>query len=256
MRLFVGAAICLQLGVASAESDDVVTRPLVLEVGELHGRLVLERNVSVRAKGAPTSLAPDLWVGVAPRWQIGLVHSHAAIGLLDAGASLCVTEEAYGCDRLYRGGGIEARWSWKQGPLAVAPRGGLLARDVEPWKPAMFAGAAVRWTRGRFAIASDPYVRIGLGNRGLGNRDALVVPVWLAMQPTCRWSVALRTGVDGELATWKDGWHVPLGVALTALPPGGLEVGMELGFQSLLGPQNSFKERALQVWVGWRGSVW
>ncbi|MEJ7602343.1 MAG: hypothetical protein WKG01_30890 [Kofleriaceae bacterium] len=256
MRLFVGAAICLQLGVARAEPADLVTQPLVLDVGALHARLVLERNVSLRSQGAPTSLAPDLWVGVAPRWQVGLVHSHAALGLLETGASLCVKQDPYGCDRLYRGGGIEARWSWKQGAFAVAPRGGLIARDVEPWKPAAIGGAAVRWTRGRFGITSDPYLRIGLASRGLGNRDALVIPVWFAMQPSCRWTVAVRTGVDGELATWKDGWHVPFALAVTARPPAGLEVGIELGFQSLLGPQNSYKERALQMWVGWRGQVW
>ena len=251
----VGAALILHAAGARADATDLVARPLVLEPGVLEARLVLERNMTLRSMGAPMSLAPDLWFGLDSRWTVGLVHSNGALGLVATGASICVKQDDYGCDRTYRGGGIEARWSWRTGALAVAPRGRLLARDVEPWKPAIAVGALVRWTRGRFAIASDPYFRFGLGNRDLGNRDALVIPIWFVVQPTCHWSIALHTGIDGELATALDGWHGPFALTTTVVLPHAFEVGAELGFPSLLGPQNSFKERAFHVWVGWRGRV-
>jgi len=254
VRLFVVGAVTLVAGTARGDGE------LGLAVGELEARLVLERNITLRSQGRPTALAPDAWVGVAPRWTVGLVHSNVALGLVDTGASLCVKQDDYGCDRTYRGSGVDVRWSWRSGVLAVAPRGRLLARDVEPWKPALALGALVRWTRGPFSITGDPYLRFGLGNRDQGNRDAFVIPVWFAVQPIERWRLALHTGVDGEFATWSDGWHGPFAIA-TALdaarkPGWKIEVGLEIGFHSLLGPQNSYKERALSMWVGWRGQAW
>ena len=46
--------------------------------------------------------------------------------------------------RVRPGSAVDVRWSWREGPLAVAPRARLLLRDVDPWKPAVTAGALVR----------------------------------------------------------------------------------------------------------------
>jgi hypothetical protein len=238
---------------ANAEPSELVARPLTLAPGELEARLVTELSLSRGAIAEPISLAPDAWYGVAPRWTVGVVHSAQSLGLIADGATLCFRgRPPFGCDRAYNGSGVDVRWSWREGPLAVAPRARLLLRDVDPWKPAVTAGALARWTRGRFAIASDPYLRLGLANRDRGNRAALVVPLWLAVQPTRRWLIALHGGWDSELATVLDGWHGPLGLAMEARAVAHLHVGVEAGFGSLYGPQTDAKTRTLAISLAWR----
>jgi hypothetical protein len=251
------AAVALALAAAArparAEPRDLVARPITLARGELEARLVVALSLRSRELAAPISFAPDVWFGVAPRWTLGIVHSAQSRGLIDHDATLCFRgRPPYGCDRTYNGSGLDARWRWREGPLAVAPRARLVIRDVDPWKPAVTAGALVRWTRGRFAIASDPYLQLGLANRDLGNRAALVVPVWLAVQPTCRWLIALHTGWDGELAILRDGWHGPLALAIEARAASRLHVAVEGGFRSLIGPQIDLNARTLAITLAWR----
>ncbi len=252
MRTLVLATVLTAVTVAHAEPNDLVTRPFVLPAGGFEARLTAEINLQKNRYGRPLSLAPDLWYGVTSRWTIGLIHSNPSVDRIDATATFCLRRFQTRCDRLYRGSGIDLRWSWKTGPLAVAPRARVLLRDVDPIKPAITLGAMVRWTRGRFAIESDPYLRLGLVNRDQGNRAALFVPIWLAMQPTCRWLLAIHTGWDGEVAIVRDGWHIPFGLVIRARATSQVDIGVEAGFTSLLGPQNNIKQRAALVTVGWR----
>jgi len=235
-----------------ADPVDFVARPLVLERGEFEVQLTVEANLRARFVGYPLSFAPDLWFGITPRLTVGLIHSNRSVDQIDAGGSFCVRAKLGECDQTYQFGGIDARFSVREGSLAVAPRVRLLQRDLDPFKPAVTLGMLARWTRGRFAIATDPYLRQGLANRDKGNRAALFVPVWFAIQPTCRWVIALHVGYDSDLAVAKDGWHLPVGLVIGVHPIERLELGLEVGFPSLFGPQNQFQQRALMFTVGWR----
>ncbi|MEJ7598861.1 MAG: hypothetical protein WKG01_13215 [Kofleriaceae bacterium] len=224
----------------------------MLRQGEIEASLTVEINLKARLVGEPLSLAPDLWLGITPRLTLGLIHGHRSLDQIDAGGSFCVRGDALACDATYQGSGIDARWSARTGAFSVVPRVRLLVRDVEPVKPAVTLGSLVRWTRGRFAIQSDPYLRLGLANRDQGNRAALVVPLWFQVQPTCKWLIALHVGYESDLAVARDGWHLPVGLVVGVHPIAPLELTIEVGFPSLLGPQNQFKQRAAQVSVAWR----
>lgn len=238
--------------VADASPNDLVTRALVLDPGGVVARVAVELGLVTGRFARPLSVAPDVWIGASPRLTIGLVHSNDSLDQIDARASFCFRGDARSCERVYRGSGLDVRWSWRQGALAVAPRGRLLVRDLDPWKPAVTVGALARWTRGRYAITSDPYLRLGLAHRDEGNRAALVVPIWLGIQPAPRWLVALHTGWDSELATWRDGWHVPLALEVTARATRHLDIGLAAGFPHLAGPQNNIKERAMSITLAYR----
>lgn len=246
---------CLTAPLAHADADDLVGDRLVLPARTLDVRLTWEVNLQKGRYTRPLSIAPDLWFGVTDRWTIGITHSNASVDRIDADATFCVREFASVCDRVYRGSHVDVRWSWQEGALAVAPRGRLLLRDVDPMKPAVTIGALVRWTRGRFRILSDPYLRVGLANTDQGNRAALMFPVWLGIQPTRGWLLEIHTGYDGDLAVWPDGWHIPFALVARVRPASQLEVALEAGFSSLLGPQNNIKQRAVMLTVGWRGGV-
>ncbi|MDX2087994.1 MAG: hypothetical protein SFX73_09095 [Kofleriaceae bacterium] len=251
-------AVAMLLAIATpsaAEPTDWVTRPLVLAQGELDARLVTEINLAPGRFASPLSLSPDIWLGVAPKWTVGLIHSNSSVDRIAADATLCIRQRDAICERLYRGGGIDVRYSALAGDFAVAPRVRVLLRDVDPAKPAITVGALIRWTHSRFLIASDPYVRVGLANTNRGNRGYLMLPFWFGVQPTCRWLIALRTGWDSELDVARDGWHGQLALSVRAAATDHIDVAVEAGFASLYGPQNNIKTRAAFITVGWRGKV-
>ena len=232
---------------AASEPNDIVARPIVLDRGQLDAELVL--GISGSPIGEPTSLSPDVWFGATERLTVGVIHSSRSVDQFSPAASFCVRHELYTCPRTYHGSGLDARFAalpW------LAPRVRLLLRDIDPAKPALALGALVHWTRGRFAITSDPYLRLGLANTELGNRHALVLPVAFAVQPLARWEVSLHTGWNGDFAVIEDGWHVPVAIGTRVAVTSEIDVGALLGFATLLGPQNTPRDRALFVSVAYR----
>ena len=243
-------AVATRAGAAPAGPTDLVARPLVLARGHFVAEATIE--IGLLYSGRPISLAPDAWVGVTDRWTVGVIHSNQSVDRIDAGASFCLRHDDITCVRTYRGSGLDVRYGWLSGHLAVAPRLRVLDRDLGPVKPAVMLGALLRWTHGRYAITSDPYLRLGLANRERGNRDAIMLPVWLALQPTCRWAISLHTGFNSDLAVIRDGWHVPVTLGVRARATAEIDVGVEAGFTSLLGPQNNAKQAAIAASIAWR----
>lgn len=194
------------------------------------------------------SVSPDAWLGVTPKFTIGVTNSTAALDRVESGASVCVVTTDLGCTRRYHGSAVDARY---QATPYLAPRLRLLVRDTSPLKPAATVGALARWDRGDgFGLSADPYLQIGLANTDRGNRSALVVPAYLTYQFTHERTAVglfwLETGYVSDLAVYRDGYHVPLALGFrmfiddTALSFGG-------GFTSLLGPQNNVKQREIFV---------
>lgn len=246
--------VCLLAGHARANSDDLVSRPVVLPHNGIAAELTIEANLAHNFWASPLSLAPDLWWGATDRLTLGLVHSSASLERFAPGGSVCVrTDDVLYCDSFYRGSGFDARFlAYNGGGIGIAPRVRLLARDIDPFKPALTVGALAKWTRGRYAITVDPYVQLGLANQELGNRSQLFLPIEFAVQPTCRWQLALSTGWNSAFTGLSDGWHVPVAVGARARATMQLDVAVTVGFPTLLGPQNTPKQRVLFVAVGWR----
>lgn len=215
--------------------------PLVLPTGTFVVDLGLEINVAPASYGDPLSLAPDVWWGIAPRWTVGLIHSTTSVDRIDAGSSLCL----HGCS-FYHGGGVDARYELISGDIAVAPRARFVIRDDDPIKPALDIGALARWRTGRWSITTDPYLQLGLANRERGNRSQLVVPLWFGADVD-RFGFAIHTGYASQLIVWRDGWHVPVGGVVTAQLAPRASLGLEAGFGSLLGPQNTPKDRVVMI---------
>ncbi len=238
---------------ASASPSDLVTRPLVLDEHQVAAELVIESNLAPSGGFArPLSFAPDLWVGITPRFTLGIIHSDPSVDRIAPGASICVRRDDLLCTGVYRGGGLDGLYALLEGQFDLAAHARFLIRDLDPVKPALTLGAEVRWHRGRFAITSDPYLQLGLGNNDQGNRAELWVPIVFAIQPTYRWIVEFHTGWNSDLAEVKDGWHIPAALGVRAMATSHLELGGELGFTTILGPQNNPKQRVAFVTIGWR----
>ena len=240
-------ALVLVASSAHADSNDIITRSLTLDRLEIEAALTLHYSLTTRSTGTPLSLAPDIWVGVTDRWTAGVIHSSPSVDRIDARASLCLRQSDLTCDAAYQGFGIDVRYRLSGAPLAIAPRARLLLRDTDPWKPALTVGALARWSRGRFSIKTDPYLRFGLANRDRGNRAAFMLPIWFGIQPTCRWLVEFRTGADGDLAVLADGWHMPASLVVTARATADLDIVVEAGFSQIFGPQIDYRQRTLMI---------
>jgi hypothetical protein len=222
--------------------------PIVLGRGEVYARLVTEVDIGRSKHARPLSYAPDVWLGITDALTLGVIHSNTSVDRIDAGSSFCVRERASSCSGVYRGGGLDLRMKWTP---HVAWHVRALLRDLDPVKPAVTAGALLRWTHGRYLLESDPYLRVGLGHREAGNRDALVVPIWIGRRLGDRVELAIHTGIDGDLAVWRDGWHIPFGVRFEVTPARAIAFGIEGGFTSALGPQNTSDRRAIAVYAAW-----
>lgn len=236
-----------------AAPDDILTRPLVLEPGAIDVRLTLAINLQQRAIAEPIALSPDAWWGVLPRLTIGLIHSDASLDQIATSGSLCVRLSTSTCAHLYKGSGIDVRYGAREGQFALAPRLRAVIRDADPFKPAVTLGALLRWTHGRFAITGDPYLRVPLANAPLGNRFAIHLPVWLAIQPAIGWRIALRSGFASDLVVLRDGSHVPFALEVATRATDHVDLGVEGGWAGLLGPQRDVRHATITLAAGWHG---
>lgn len=247
------ALLLLLARAASADPSDLVARPIVLADQQVEAQLVIEANLATKDLARPLSFAPDVWFGVTSHLTIGLVHSDPSLDRIQPGASLCVRTDGFLCSSFYRGSALDARYEvFSHDAWAIAPRARFLVRDVDPFLPALALGATVGWHHGRYAVTADPYLQLGLANTNRGNRAQLWIPIVLGIQPTCRWVVELHTGWNSDLAVANDGWHIPIGFAVRAAATPHLDLGAELGFTTLLGPQNNPKQRVAFLTIGWR----
>jgi hypothetical protein len=236
---------------APGPPTDLATRELVLEPDHVEAAISVEANLGVRAELSPISVAPDLYLGATDRLTIGLVHSARALGVVTVGNGVCFSREPQGCERSYDNVGLDARFSLHRGAIAAAARVRLVASSLDPWKPSLRAGVLVRGTRRNLVAIADPQLQLGIANRELGNRDWFRIPLWLGVQPGRGWLLALRTGIDGELATFSETFAIPLGVEVTVRAHRRVDVALLAAYPSLLGPENEYRKRlAVLTFVG------
>jgi hypothetical protein len=237
--------VCLSATAAHAQGR------IALDEDQLAVDVTAEINLAHNYIGEPLSLAPDARWGATNRLTIGLTHSRASVDRFEPGGSLCLTTDPLYCDSTYRGSTLDARYLVADGAVQVAPRVRALLVDVAPVATAFSFGALVRWQRGRVAIVSDPYVQLGVAGVSKGNRSGVVIPVELAVA-LARVELALHSGWNTDFAVIEDGWHIPIAIGGRVAITRAVAVGATLGFASLLGPQNTPKQRVLFVSVGWR----
>lgn len=254
MRYLLAAAILLAAAPALAEPSDLVSRPLVLDEGQLDLRLSVEANLQSVRYAKPLSVSPDAWWGITPRWTIGLIHSDESLDQIDSSATFCLREGAIpsNCNKLYLGSGVDVRYAALTGQFAVAPRVRVVIRDTDPFKPAMTIGGLVRYQFSRFEILGDPYVRLPLANAALGNRAQLVLPIWLSAQPATGWLISLQTGYQADFAVLREGAYGPLGLAVTWRASPDIDVSAGGGWGSLLGLQHDVGHATALISADWR----
>ncbi|HLU65594.1 MAG TPA: hypothetical protein VKZ63_04935 [Kofleriaceae bacterium] len=243
-------------GAPAARRQVPIARPLVLPAGACEAALVVESNLTVREVAEPLSLAPDLRCGVSPRITLGVVHSARALSLVDSGGGLCLTGDDDGCTRPYDGGAVDALADLTgPGRAAAAARARLVVRSLEPFKPSLRLGALVRLRAGRVALLLDPHVSLALAHERLGNRDAAALPAYLEILIGSRVLLHLHSGVRGELDGFDEKFEIPIAAGVLVELSPAWDLSLEAGFNQLLGPQNTFKQRHGAVAVTYRFAI-
>jgi hypothetical protein len=225
---------------AAADPDDIVGLPSRPRHGQLWLDATLELNVS-HQRGGSKALAPDLWWGLTDDTTLAIAHSARSLARIDDLGGLCFarcSERPRYATALLAKHALAAT-----DELDVSLLSGALLRDIDPWKPALLAGTAAHWHRGRWAAAAMPYLQLGVADTGSGNRARLVVPLRAWVQPACAWALSLHSGVEGELAVFSEAYHVPLAAQVSARLTTTSLITLEAGFSSLLGPQNTGNRR-------------
>lgn len=252
------AVVLVALAARPAAADgwpvELVRRPPWLAAGLCEASLVTEANLSPIDVWQPVSLAPDLACGTALGLTVGVTHSSRALSLVDSGGGLCLTGEEGNCPRPYDGGAIDLRQRMPGGhAVRVALRARLVAKSLEPFKPSARLGALVRigGGGGRLSLLADPHLSLGLAAEDLGNRDFVALPLTGQLQ-IGRVALELITGVRGELAGFEEKFAIPIAFGILATPIADLDIGVEAGWNKLLGPQNTFKQRHAALLVTWR----
>ncbi|MEO6773370.1 MAG: hypothetical protein ABI467_10125 [Kofleriaceae bacterium] len=258
MRTFLAAiVVCVSTNLASAGPTDPFAASLVLDANHVAAALTFEANLAPAQLASPASIAPDLWYGITPELTVGVIHSDASIDrvpvFFEPGGTICVRLERVSCPRHYHGSGLDGLYELVRGDLGIALHARLLLRDVAPIKPAITAGVTMRWRIERWlVVVGDPFVQLGLWNVDAGNRAELWLPITLAVAPLARWSLEVHTGYNTDLAVWNDGFYVPVLVRVRAHVTDHVDAGVAAGFASLVGTQNSSRERMAAVDVTWR----
>ena len=225
-------------------------RPLVTPVGRVDATLWLEVDLTSNYVGQPTSLAPDVTVGIAQGWSLGLIHSSSAMGLADAGNGLCLTGDEGGCPRVYRNVGLEARWAvGHYGAAELAVTGQLVARRFDPFRLSVRPGALLRVRYDWFAFVAWPEIAVGLTHVDEGNRHFLNLPLRFQFQIVEPLAVELVTGLRGTFATFSDTYTIPLGLGFRARVHERVEVRADATWSRMWGPLNTFFVRRVTLGV-------
>jgi len=212
----------------------------------------VETNLGKRERFEPVSLAPDVHCGLHRRLTVGVTHSARSLSRVESGGGFCLRGQAAGCPHPYDNTALDALSLLGGGSAAIAARARLVAGSYAPFKPSLRLGALIRLRRSRSAVVLDPHVVLGLANRDRGNRDQINLPVRGHLQIGPRLLITLLTGVRGELVTFGDTFAVPVGAGVEFSPSSMWDIGLETAFPKLLGPQNSFKQRDLALYVTYR----
>lgn len=251
-----------ELPLASAEVEERPPPPgLTLPRGASSLGLTVEIDASADRVGEPTSIAPDVALGVTSDLTIALVHStFATTGFRGgAGRGACVSGTSGGCPRVYDNAGLEAHYGLRRGAVALALVGGAHALSLDAGHHGVKLGGRIRVAQGRLTLASSPALYLAATERGAAagaNRDRYWLPVAASYGIVPALSVGVVTGLKGTMQSAGDTYEIALGATLQGAPSRRVALGaswvhgkLVAGDAALPGGARGRDSRAVQVWL-------
>ncbi len=222
--------------------------------GVVATRLTVETELSVHRMAAPTSLAPDLTIGVADGFALAMHHSRASHAQIGAGNGICLlgpretldVDDDARCSESATGLGLAL---YSRIPTSVL-RTGFAVRG--PGALAIELGSASRWQHSRVWVTLAPTLVVAATGRDRGNRERIQTAAYLGMS-VGNFEVHARTGIEGALETFEETFAVPVGAGLS-MRTGAFAIGVDAGLDRAFGALNTIRWRSaslfFEYWIG------
>jgi hypothetical protein len=239
-----------------AEGTDMGGKPpMILAKGKLAVHAAIGINLSKEAVAKPIVVAPDVWYGLMPKLEVGVVHSN--MGLTGwwsngGGGSLCLGGTERGCAKLYNGPvGVLAHYSVMEGNIDLAADGGVVIAALDPeLLLGLKVGVMGRWMSGKIGVFFQPNIYIGLTKRDF-NKEAISIPVMVGYMVSPKLHAGVQTGITGPLSHFGDFYRIPVGVGAMFMVNPTLGVAGSFNFFNLAGKGSSADGRDLTISVMW-----
>ena len=228
--------------------------PMILPKGKLAVHVALGVNMSKSAVGKPISLSPDVWYGLMPKLEVGVVHSNMGLSgfWFNTGGSLCLGGTDRGCAKLYNGPiGILAHYLLMEGGIDLAADGGLVIKTLDPSQLGLKVGVRGRWMSGKIGVFFSPNIYIGLTKRDGGNKEQLSIPVMVGYMVSDKLHAGVQTGIAGPLDGFGDAYMIPVGVGAMFMVNPNLGVAGSFNFINLAGKGSTADFRDLTISAMW-----
>jgi hypothetical protein len=228
--------------------------PMILPQGKLAIVAPIGIDLTTDAVAKPIAIAPDVWYGVMPKLEAGIVHSNEGLTgfwFQGPGGGICVTGTENGCAKLYNGPvGVLAHFLVMEGSIDLAADGGLVISTLDPMAISVKAGVRGRWMSGKIAVDFAPGVGIGVTERD-SNGDELFLPVSVGYMVSAKLHAAVQTGIYGPLDGFGDAFAIPVGVGALFGVNDSITVGGAVNFWNLAGKGSSADFRDLTLVAMW-----
>ncbi|HUQ04156.1 MAG TPA: hypothetical protein VM261_16770 [Kofleriaceae bacterium] len=228
--------------------------PMILPTGKIGVHVTLGINLSTDAVAKPIAIAPDIWYGVMPKLEVGVVHSNYGLSgfWFQPGGGICVTGEENGCGKLYDGPvGLMANFLVSESAsMDLAVNGGIVIGSFDPLPLSLKVGVKGRYKSGKIAVHFNPAIAIGLTERD-GNKEEIMVPVMVGYAVNEKLHAGLQTGIAGPLDGFGDAFFVPVGLGALYGLNDKMSVGGAFNFVNLAGKNGGADFRTLDLMFMW-----
>lgn len=245
---------------ASAKLEPEPRPPsLTLHRGAVSGAVSFELGVAKGRALAPTSIAPDLFVGITDRFTLGAVTSSSGLTGFrgSAGSGYCVTTPEEGCPRAYTTGGVDGLFAVLRGSVQLAVNAGMIWSAYKPTvHNDLKLGFKLKLTEGRVFAMMTPNVWLALDDRhdrALPHEHQLFVPISFWVKPAAKLALGVASGVKGPLEGFKDRMSIPAGGLVQLAVDPHVSVGGSFVFGKVIGGSEVMNlgtdARAVQIWI-------
>ena len=238
---------------ADASADMAGKPPMILPKGKLAVHVALGVDLSKDLVAKPIAIAPDVWYGVMPKLEVGVVHSNEALSgfwFQGLGGGLCVTGADNGCAKFYNGPvGVLAHYVLMEGGIDLEADGGLVT-TLDPMAMSLKVGVRGRWMSGKIGVHFSPNIGIGITERDT-NKEEISVPVMVGYMVSNKLHAGVQTGLAGPLDGFGDAFIVPVGVGALFMVNDTLAVAGSFNFWNLAGKNSTGDARDLSIFAMW-----
>jgi hypothetical protein len=249
-NVWVVAAGLAAFAPAPASAEEFTRRSYTLPDGafEITGEparpKVLGIDMSEDRAGEPVYVAPHFYWGVNESLTLGITHERG----------LCLTGEEGGCPRVYDDVGLGIIVGLAEGESHdVNLHLGVPVSSFDPFRIGTEIGALVRINAGSLvALVFDPFLYVGINRRDEGNREGLVLPIWVYFQTSPSVAPFVGAAAEGPLDDFAGNYRIPVEGGVVFELSNDADLGVVFRFHNLLGHEGGIEGRELGLMARFR----